>query len=150
MIIDYVCSSRFRGGQRTTNRTVGYGTSMLSLHHVNLGVPPGGKDAEASFLVDFLGYRRVGLTQGTTSTATWFESDDGKQIHLSEDEHHQPAARAHVAVELGENLREVELSFERAAYPFDVSDGDDRRTVLCCDPAGNRWELRGAVPSDGG
>jgi hypothetical protein len=72
---------------------------MLRFHHVNLGVPVGGADAEAAFLVDFLAYQRVELTADAPPTARWFESEDGKQIHLSEDPDHRPAARAHVAVE---------------------------------------------------
>src|ERR1700722_2304857 len=57
--------------------------TMLSLHHVNLGVPRGGRDGEGEFLVGFLGYRRL-ETPADAPTAQWFESEDGKQIHLSE------------------------------------------------------------------
>jgi len=32
---------------------------MTRLHHVNLGVPPDGADAEADFLIGVLGYRKV-------------------------------------------------------------------------------------------
>ena len=98
---------------------------MLRFHHVNLGVPVGGADAEAAFLVDFLAYQRVELTADVPPTARWFESEDGKQIHLSE------AA--------------LERKFEQAGYQYTGADGEDRRTVLCQDPAGNRWELRGTL-----
>jgi catechol 2,3-dioxygenase-like lactoylglutathione lyase family enzyme len=116
---------------------------MASLHHVNLGVPVGGADAEGAFLVDFLGYEPVQLAAADPPTARWFESEDGKQIHLSEDPEHRPAARAHVAVDFGNDLAALEHKFEQAGYKFRVADGNDRRTVLCRDPAGNRWELRG-------
>jgi catechol 2,3-dioxygenase-like lactoylglutathione lyase family enzyme len=116
---------------------------MLRFHHVNLGVPVGEGDAEAAFLVDMLGYRTVALTPDVAPTARWFESEDGKQIHLSEDPEHRPAARAHVAVELGDDLRTLERKLEEAGYPYEAVDGAGRRTVLCRDPAGNRWELRG-------
>jgi hypothetical protein len=33
--------------------------TVLRFHHVNLGVPVGGADAETAFLVDLLGYRRL-------------------------------------------------------------------------------------------
>jgi len=114
---------------------------MLRFHHVNLGVPVGGADAEAAFLVDLLGYRR--LDSAEFPTARWFESEDGAQIHLSEDPDHRPAARAHVAVELGDELTSLEDKFDRADYQYTGLDGPDRRTVFCQDPAGNRWELRG-------
>jgi catechol 2,3-dioxygenase-like lactoylglutathione lyase family enzyme len=116
---------------------------VLRFHHVNLGVPVGGGDAEAAFLVDLLGYRTVPLTPDAGPTARWFESEDGKQIHLSEDPDHRPAARAHVAVELGDAMADLERKLVQAGYEFQSIGREDRRTVLCQDPAGNRWELRG-------
>ena len=118
---------------------------MLRFHHVNLGVPTGGADAEAAFLVDFLGYRRVEPTPDASAAARWFESDDGQQVHLSEDPDHRPAARAHVAVELGDELADLEQKFDRAGYQYETIAGANRRTVICRDPAGNGWELRGTV-----
>jgi catechol 2,3-dioxygenase-like lactoylglutathione lyase family enzyme len=114
---------------------------VLRFHHVNLGVPVGGADAEGAFLVDLLGYRR--LESSEFPTARWFESEDGAQVHLSEDPDHRPAARAHVAVELGEGLATLEGKFDRAGYEYTGFDSPDRRTLFCQDPAGNRWELRG-------
>ncbi len=116
---------------------------MLRLHHVNLGVPVGGVDAEAVFLVDLLGYRRVDPPKAVASVANWFEGEDGRQIHLSEDPDHRPAARAHVALELGDELVALERGFDRAGYDYKCADGGDGRIVFCRDPAGNRWELRG-------
>jgi hypothetical protein len=52
---------------------------MASLHHVNLGVPVGGADAEGAFLVDFPGYQPVQLAAADPPTARWFESEDGRQ-----------------------------------------------------------------------
>jgi catechol 2,3-dioxygenase-like lactoylglutathione lyase family enzyme len=120
---------------------------MLRFHHVNLGVPVGGADAEAAFLVEVLGYRKLPLDPGVGPMARWFESEDGKQVHLSEDPDHQPAARAHVAVELGEDLAALEHRLDEMGYDYTAADGADRRTVFCKDPAGNRWELRGALPA---
>ncbi len=117
---------------------------MLRFHHVNLGVPEGGAEAEAQFLVDLLGYRRLDPPAEFPS-ARWFEGDDGKQIHLSEDPEHRPAARAHVAVELGDGLADLEQRLEKIGYPFTARDTMDLRVVFCQDPAGNRWELRGTV-----
>jgi hypothetical protein len=113
---------------------------VLHFHHVNLGVPVGGGDDEATFLVDLLGYRRL---TSDIPTARWFEADDGTQVHLSEDPDHRPAARAHVAIELGDGLALLERTFEGAGYQYTAMDGEERRIVFCQDPAGNRWELRG-------
>jgi catechol 2,3-dioxygenase-like lactoylglutathione lyase family enzyme len=116
---------------------------MARLHHVNLGIPVGGTDAEAGFLVDLLGYKRIEPPQSLASVAKWFEYADGTQIHLSEDPEHRPAARAHVAVELGEDLGALELLFDQAGYAYTSFDSQGMRIVFCEDPAGNRWELRG-------
>jgi catechol 2,3-dioxygenase-like lactoylglutathione lyase family enzyme len=116
---------------------------MLSFHHVNLGVPPGGADAEAAFLVNILGYKRLEPPPDLASVAIWFESDDAKQIHLSEDPGHRPAARAHVAVEVGDTLAALEDRLTVDDHQYEAIDGAERRIVLCQDPAGNRWELRG-------
>jgi catechol 2,3-dioxygenase-like lactoylglutathione lyase family enzyme len=104
-------------------------------------VTVGGAEAEAAFLVDLLGYQRVQLKPGDPPTAKWFESADGKQIHLSEDPDHRPAARAHVAVDLGDDLALLVRRFEDAGYPYERRPGNP--TVYCRDPGGNRWELRG-------
>jgi catechol 2,3-dioxygenase-like lactoylglutathione lyase family enzyme len=130
----------------TSPRAGGTVRLVLRFHHVNLGVPVGEADAEAAFLTDYLNYRRVELTPGVPPTARWFESEDGKQVHLSEDADHRPAARAHVAVELGDDLATLERKFDETGYQYQAADGADRRTVFCQDPAGNRWELRGTRP----
>ena len=121
---------------------------MLRFHHVNLGVPVGEAAAEEMFLVDILGYRRVAPPPELAERARWFESDDGKQIHLSEDPDHRPAARAHVAVEVGDDLRDLEDRLEHTGREYSTFDGNDMRVVFCTDPAGNRWELRGNLPPE--
>lgn len=116
---------------------------MLRFHHVNLGVPVGAAEAEESFLVDLLGYRSVAPPPELAGRARWFEGDDGKQIHLSEDPDHRPAARAHVAIEVGGELEELQARLRQAGEEYSIFDGNDMRVVFCTDPAGNRWELRG-------
>ncbi|ABW13175.1 conserved hypothetical protein [Parafrankia sp. EAN1pec] len=117
---------------------------MSRFHHANLGVPPDAADAEAEFLVGVLGYRRlepssVALGRG----ARWFEADDGTQIHLSLDPDHVPAAKAHTAIEVGADCAAIEARLTAAGIPFTAGDFDGRRIVICRDPAGNGWELRG-------
>jgi len=114
-------------------------------HHVNLGVPPDGIPAESGFLVDILGFRRIDPGEDLARRgATWFEGEDGIQVHLSADPDHRPAARAHVAVDFGSDLTDIGERLHGAAYDVDRSDtGDGDLVLLCQDPAGNRWELRG-------
>lgn len=119
---------------------------MVRFHHVNLGVPVGEADAEGAFLVDYLEFRRVEAPSDIGSNAKWYEAEDGKQVHLSEDPEHRPAARAHVAVEVGDGLAALEHKFDEAGYKYKAFDGTERRTLFCKDPAGNRWELRGTLP----
>jgi catechol 2,3-dioxygenase-like lactoylglutathione lyase family enzyme len=124
---------------------------VLRLHHVNLGVPVGEAEAEETFLTEVLGYRRVStppeLADKLARRARWFESEDGKQIHLSEDPDHRPAARAHVAVEVDDDLPLLVARLEQAGVEHSAFDGGGLHVVFCQDPAGNRWELRGAVPA---
>lgn len=129
------------------SRTSWYAPGVLRFHHVNLGVPVGGAEAEEAFLLEVLGYRRVAPPPELAGLARWFEGEDGKQIHLSEDPDHRPAARAHVAVEVGEELSAVEEKLEQAGVEHAAFDGESFRIVFCQDPAGNRWELRGAAPA---
>jgi catechol 2,3-dioxygenase-like lactoylglutathione lyase family enzyme len=122
---------------------------MVVFHHVNLGVPTDGADAEGDFLVDLLGMTRVPLPPEAPSVALWFEAEDGKQVHLSVDPDHAPAARAHVAVDLGADLAAVKAKLTDRGYKVDSFNGDDLGLAFCRDPAGNLWELRGAPdPTD--
>jgi hypothetical protein len=116
---------------------------MLRLHHVNLSIPVDGEASESAFLVDFLNYQRLELTPDTPPMAKWFEGEDGTQIHLSEDPDHHPSSRAHVALELGDDLAALKAKFDEAGYAYKEFDGPNGRLLFCQDPAGNRWELRG-------
>lgn len=118
---------------------------MPRFHHVNLGVPVGGCEAEALFLTDLLGYQKVQLAPDATVGRWWFESDDGAQVHLSEDPDHRPAARAHVAIELGSALAGVQRALDESGVGYRTFDREDHQTIFCEDPAGNRWELRGRL-----
>jgi catechol 2,3-dioxygenase-like lactoylglutathione lyase family enzyme len=116
---------------------------MIRFHHVNLGIPVGAQDAEAAFLVDILGYRRAVAPPELDRLVNWFESDDGTQVHLSEDPDHRPAARAHVAVDVGHDLPALEARLQRKGVHCTALGDAGGRIVFCQDPAGNRWEIRG-------
>ncbi|MGE0795547.1 MAG: VOC family protein [Acidimicrobiia bacterium] len=116
----------------------------MRFHHANLGVPVGGIEAQARFLTDVLGYRAVAVDEAMTARGVhWFEADDGTQIHLSEDPAHVPAARAHVAVDVGDDLDGLAARLSAASLAFTDSAGLGARVLNCQDPSGNRWELRG-------
>lgn len=123
--------------------------SMPLFHHVNLGVPPDGLTSEADFLVQVLGFRAVERNEALAAIgAWWFEGEDGAQIHLSADPDHRPAARAHVAISYGSDLDQVEKRLRDQGIDCDrFANSGFPPIVICLDPAGNRWELRGAVSS---
>jgi len=116
---------------------------MARLHHVNLGVPPDGDASEGEFLLA-VGYRKVEVSEEMSGLGTrWYEADDGTQVHLSVDPDHRPAARAHTAIEVGDELDAVAERLRGAEIKFREGEIGGRRVLLCRDPAGNRWELRG-------
>jgi catechol 2,3-dioxygenase-like lactoylglutathione lyase family enzyme len=121
---------------------------MPTFDHVNLGVPPDGADREATFLVDVLGFRRVdpGPEASARGNPMWFEGDDGGQVHLSMDPDHRPAARAHVAVRIGDDLPAVGQRLVAGGFNCEPISFGGRDRLLTLDPAGNRWELIGTLP----
>jgi catechol 2,3-dioxygenase-like lactoylglutathione lyase family enzyme len=112
---------------------------MPRFHHANLGVSPGAVEEEAGFLVDVLGFTPA---SGEPPGAHWFDAGDGTQIHLSEDPDHRPAARAHIAIDVGAALPDVERKLGTTGRPYRAMDLQGGRIVFCQDPGGNRWELR--------
>jgi Glyoxalase-like domain len=116
---------------------------MPTFHHANLGLPPDLAEAEADFLVEILGYRRLEPPKMAADFgARWFEADDGTQVHLSLDPEHTPAAKAHTAIVVGDESAAIEDRLTEAGIAFKATEFDGTRIVLCKDPAGNRWELR--------
>lgn len=114
-------------------------------HHVNLGVPTGGVQAQIEFLDRVMGYRRMDVGPAMDAMGVvWFEGDDGCQIHLSEDPDHNAPKRAHVAVTCADGeLDEVRQRLDAAGIVPRPIDGTGIRTFLVFeDPSGNRWELR--------
>jgi catechol 2,3-dioxygenase-like lactoylglutathione lyase family enzyme len=137
----HVCGRYRRPNAERVGRR--YFGTVPSFHHVNLGVPEGGVDAESAFLVDVLGYRPLDPGPDLKARgAIWFDTDDDTQVHLSVDPKHHPSERAHTALVFGDELPEVELRLTKAAIEFNTFELDGRRILFCCDPAGNRWELR--------
>ena len=118
---------------------------MITFHHVNLAVQEDGLDDEVVFVTEVLGCRRVAPDPSLEGLGVnWFEADDGSQIHLGVDPDHRPAARAHVAMAFGTGLEDVERRLEERGIGYDSGQRPGfPRVLICLDPAGNRWELRG-------
>lgn len=120
---------------------------MPRFHHVNLGVPPGEIDSEIAFLVDMLGYRRAEKDERLGDIRVlWFVAEDGSEVHLSSDPDHEPASLAHVAISYGPGLADVENRLRAAEVELRCGERPGfPRIVMCRDPAGNLWELRGEM-----
>jgi hypothetical protein len=117
---------------------------MPTFHHANLGIPPDLEEAEADFLVGILGYRRLEPPKAAADFgARWFEADDGTQVHLSLDASHAPAAMAHTALNVRGESDAIADRLTKAGIRFKTAEFDGNQIILCKDPAGNRWELRG-------
>jgi len=117
---------------------------MPKFHHANLGVPPELADAEGDFLVGILGYRHVEPSPVALGFgARWYEADDGTQVHLSIDPEHRPAAKAHTAIDVSGECEAIEERLRSSGTPFSEGGLDGQKVLICKDPAGNGWELRG-------
>jgi catechol 2,3-dioxygenase-like lactoylglutathione lyase family enzyme len=123
------------------------------LHHINLSVPEtvgaeAGTDAEAQWLAT-LGYRRAvpGPEAAQLGALSWFEADDGTQVHLTVDPNHHPSASAHTAIRLGDALDVTIERLEAAGHRCSAIAFDGDRHVFATDPAGNLWELIGPLAS---
>jgi catechol 2,3-dioxygenase-like lactoylglutathione lyase family enzyme len=115
---------------------------VARFHHVNLGVPLDGIDAETEWLVDVLGMARVPPPQGLEGRELWwFESDGGWQVHLSRDEEHRPARMAHVAVEV-DDVEGIRTRIEARSEKYSMGGLAGLTVLNCKDPSGNRWEIR--------
>ena len=126
-----------------------YAPRMIRMNHVNMGLPVGGKADMIGFL-ELLGFHPAPMSEKMrTMGATWFEADDGMQIHLSEDPEHRAAARAHVAVDFGDELDDAASRLQAAGIPYEVGGNPELRVLFCQDPGGNRWELRGVASPTG-
>jgi catechol 2,3-dioxygenase-like lactoylglutathione lyase family enzyme len=127
---------------------------MPRLDHVNLCVPPSigeqdGAAAEGAWLCDVLGYEPVQAGPDATRFGTlyWFAADDGTQVHLTIDPEHQPSARAHTAIRIGDALDTTVARLESAGHSCNALEFDGDRHVFTNDPAGNLWELIGPPAS---
>ncbi len=120
--------------------------AMPNFHHANLFVAPDKMEAQAAFLTDVLGYRRLDPGERMKGLgANWFQASDGTEVHLG--------TNPHSAIDYGADLAQVEKRLESAGVAFKAvegitaPDGTALRLLICTDPGGNQWELRGRAPT---
>jgi catechol 2,3-dioxygenase-like lactoylglutathione lyase family enzyme len=118
---------------------------MLELHHVNIGIPEDGLDAETTFLVEVLGLRHLKPGVDAPSTAIWFEAGGGVQLHVSLDPAHRAPERAHVAFEIGGRIPSLERTLVERDIGYQALEDESGRRLFFRDPAGNLFELRGTA-----
>src|SRR3954453_4610768 len=113
----------------------------MSIHHVNVVVPPGRTGDVVPFYADVLGLSQVAkLTEGVAQSGAWFDIDDSSQVHVSErDGDVHPQSHFGLVVDdfdaVIERLRDAGAPWEDQADIFGGRRGFTR------DPAGNRVEI---------
>jgi hypothetical protein len=114
----------------------------MKAHHVNIAMLPEHIDAEKTFLVDVFGMAELDAGEFASQGAIWYQCGDTIQLHLSADPDFIPSARAHVALDLGDDMPDVEARLAAGGYEHFEARNDTDRRVFVTDPGGNRWELR--------
>lgn len=117
---------------------------VVSIHHVQIAIPPGCEDLARAFYGDVLGLPEVPKPPALAGRGGVWYQEGPVRIHLGVDPTFAPASKAHVGLELSE-LRPL---LERLrALGFQVEEAPEipgyRRAHLH-DPFGNRLELLSA------
>lgn len=117
--------------------------SVLAIHHVQVGAPVGGEDAQRRFYGDGLGLTEVEKPEALRARGgCWFRGV-AVEVHVGIEADFRPAAKAHPAFvidDLGGMLARLgELGFEADLTEEHTFPGYRRAHVR--DGAGNRVEL---------
>lgn len=113
---------------------------LLSLHHVQLALPPGGEAAARAFFpqLGFVEVPKPALLAGRGGV--WFEAGDIR-LHLGVEEPFRPATKAHPAFEVCGLTRLID-KLRAQGVPVAADDAlPDYDRVYIADPFGNRIEL---------
>jgi catechol 2,3-dioxygenase-like lactoylglutathione lyase family enzyme len=114
----------------------------ITLHHVNVTVPPELEAATKHFYGELLGLEQVPKPAAARQTGAWYQIGDN-QLHLSvDDEARGPLSSRHICFHVS-NLAESEKRFRDAGFEI-FSDprpipGIERFYVR--DPGGNQLEI---------
>jgi catechol 2,3-dioxygenase-like lactoylglutathione lyase family enzyme len=116
--------------------------SSFALDHTQVLAPPGGIADAERFYAEVVGLEPVERPSTMGGVGAWFRAG-AQGLHVSEDEHFAPAARAHPAFEL--DSAGLDALAERLAEAGAGVEWDDRlpgaRRFYSYDPAGNRLEF---------
>jgi catechol 2,3-dioxygenase-like lactoylglutathione lyase family enzyme len=113
----------------------------ISLHHVNVTVPPELEAATKTFYGEIVGLKQIPKPATSRQSGAWYEIGD-VQLHLSvEDEPRQISSR-HICFAVS-NLDEAEQTFCRARVEIipDPRPNPDSPRFYVRDPGGNQLEI---------
>lgn len=117
------------------------GFSLITIHHVQLSMPPGAESVARRFYADLLGLKEIPKPPKLAARGgCWFGSGN-LQIHLGVEQDFRPAKKAHPAI-LCEGYEALIAKLK--ADGVEVAEADDIPGVHRAhifDPFGNRLEL---------
>lgn len=131
--------ARFQDTQDSTD--IKADTTIPSIHHVLVAIPPDGEDLARRFYRETLGLREVEKPANLQARGgVWFQTGN-LQLHLGVDRSFTPATKAHVAFEVTglAGMRGRLLTGGYTVADDEPLPGFDRFYVQ--DPFGNRVEL---------
>ena len=119
---------------------------VLSVHHVQLAMPPGGEETATAFYADLLGLERIAKPAALAGRGgCWFRGGT-VELHLGVEADFRPARKAHPALRV-DDLAAAAARLAAAGVdvrPDTALEGHER--VYVPDPFGNRLEL--LAPAD--
>lgn len=115
---------------------------ILSIDHVQIGMPPGEEEKARAFYIELLGFAETSKPpQLAKRDGVWLQSST-VQLHLGAEPDFHPARKAHPAF-IVDDLDRLTAKITGAGYQTDTTqpalDGYKRAHVF--DPFGNRIEL---------
>lgn len=118
------------------------GTAVaVSLHHIQIEMPPGKEDQARAFYADLLGLTETPKPARLAGRGgCWFLGDD-LELHIGVDEDFRPARKAHPAFRV-RGLAALRTKFEEAGIEsVDGTQLEGHERFYAYDPFGNRLEL---------
>jgi catechol 2,3-dioxygenase-like lactoylglutathione lyase family enzyme len=114
---------------------------VVSLHHLQVAIPPQQEDGARSFYGGLLGLEEVPKPEHLAKRGgCWFRGQ-GLELHLGVEADFRPARKAHPAF-LVSGLHALRERFERAGVEIvDDTQLDGHERFYAFDPFGNRLEL---------
>ncbi|HKG48469.1 MAG TPA: VOC family protein [Pyrinomonadaceae bacterium] len=115
---------------------------VITLHHVNVTVPPELERDAKQFYADVVGLKQVPKPSGSRQSGAWYEIG-GNQLHLSvENEDSGPLSSRHVCFSVAD-VKAAEARFREASVEIipDARPVEGAARFYVRDPAGNMLEI---------